>query len=368
MTCFVESDDKDFFPVTKRVRGDFADVDALMDEVATQCALTPGSFRMEAFDSELPGGGGYVELDDLDDLFDEEDKQAGKQKRKRDSSEDPSDAHKKVKLRLVRSVPVAPQPRQRRGLRTEEPVYDRLGSFDRMQYAESMADSINRSSSPTSNRGFDSEGGIQWHLPPQTFLGTKEPTLVYTTITLEQLGNIDTAKCTVYVRLTMMLYWDDQRLVEAHEPGSPLPSTIWSPAPRVKEEIQGKFEVDVMEFTRMTEEEYCGHVHKLVRYGGMITNPMDLRNFPFDHDDIEVTFTGNACGSQGKDGTTNVSYKTDYRLLFQTPQAHQNMGMPRFCFRAAQQFQVQEFSLVSVTVRYMNLTKVRAIIAMNDCE
>jgi hypothetical protein len=419
LTCFVDSDDKDFFPVTKKVRGNFADVDALMGEVATQCDLTPGSFRVEAFSSEVPGGGGFIELDDLSDLEGEVDKSVGTQKRKRDEAEEISQG-KKVKLRLV---PVGGRDggvdggRQRRGIRmggADEQLYgERLQVFDSMQYNDrgpqqygvNLGVMSNRGSSPTSNRGLDSEGGVNWHLPPQNWLGTKEPTMVYTQLTLEQLGNIDTAKCTVYVRLTMTLYWDDPRLKEFHELGSPLPSNVWSPAPRVKEEIQGKFEVDVMEFARMSEEEYAGHVHKVVRYGGMITNPMDLRMFPFDHDDIEVTFLGNACSTPGQvqrslfhtacthphtacthphtacthphtactrltralyassppppplpgrqsherqlqnrlppavPGTVQcvvqcvVQWMPDYRLLFQSPEAFQKMGMPRFCFR-----------------------------------
>jgi hypothetical protein len=56
----------------------------------------------------------------------------------------------------------------------------------------------------------------------------------------------------------------------------------------------------VVEFARMSEQQYAGDVHRVVRYGGMTTNPMDLRMFPFDHDDIEVTFLGNACSTLGQ--------------------------------------------------------------------
>ena len=57
-----------------------------------------------------------------------------------------------------------------------------------------------------------------------------------------------------------------------------------------------------------------GDLSTLTFYEGTITNEQDLSIFPFDTDTVVLNFWGNQCYK--KNGEVNVSYKTDYRLLF----------------------------------------------------
>jgi hypothetical protein len=200
------------------------------------------------------------------------------------------------------------------------------------------------------------DDGILWHLAPGANAedpSKSSPTLVQTMCVLDQLGDIDTARCVAYVRLQLTMYWSDSRLKEHHTVGEILPESLWAPNPRVKEEIVGEFEVSCLEFVRMVEDDYNGDVYRVVSYGGTITNPMDLHLFPFDYDDIELTFIANSYCLRTGDDTMNAAWKTDYRLTFQSPPAFTYTPV----FRVADQFQVQGFSLISVNISYINVTK-----------
>ena len=49
-------------------------------------------------------------------------------------------------------------------------------------------------------------------------------------------------------------------------------------------------------------------------YEGTIKNEMDLHSFPLDTDTIKITFRASQCYK--RNGEMNVSWKTDYRLIF----------------------------------------------------
>jgi hypothetical protein len=355
VSCTVESDDKDFLPVTKKMKGEFANVRAFMGEVASRCTLEPESFRMEVFDSEHQC---FVELDGNNEDLLAQEEDAGKQKRKRES-DDSTKVPKKIKLKLVRAFPQ----QHRRASTSTQMGQMEASSSCRIEAASSFGNG-GVGNYGVSNGGVGkfgvSNGGVvseavQWHLPPHKALCINSPTFVYCHFTLEQLNNIDSVACTACVRLEVMLYWDDPRLKNEHELLDLLPETLWAPSPCIEQAIQGSFDEDIKEFTRMTEEEYAGHVFKVVQYGGTIKlGPMSLYTFPFDHDDIAVTFIANA--QQLRNGARNASYKTDYRLLFRTPQAFEAI-LESSSFRASETLQVQGFSLRSVSVRYINRTK-----------
>jgi hypothetical protein len=157
----------------------------------------------------------------------------------------------------------------------------------------------------------DSGRSQLWHLAPLcSVLQLSRPTIVYAMFVLDQLGDIDTARSVANVRMTMTMYWHDPRLKQHHKLGSPLPETLWAPNPQVKEAILGDFEVKVLEFTRMQEQQYAGDIYTVTSYGGTITNPMDLHLFPFDYNDIKITFLANSC--QLRDGTSNVAFKVQW--------------------------------------------------------
>jgi hypothetical protein len=343
LAALVESDDKALFPHTKKIKGGFSDVDQLKNAVTANCALHVDDFELQYYDSEMSN---YVDLDELEDMdLDEEFGSAGNGKRKRKSQQD--QAHKKIKLRVVAA-------RRRTGGLTQKGGPAHVPAGGSSIHTAGGGSSFGQALAPAPSFEQPSFGQlpeIPWHLAPlahEDNASLSRPTIVWATFVLDQLGDIDTARCVVYVRMTMTMYWHDPRLKRHHKLGSPLPETLWAPNPRVKEEILGDFEVRVLEFTRMREDEHEGDVYMVVSYGGTITNPMDLHLFPFDYDDIEITFLANSC--QLRDGTSNVAFKTDYRLLFKTPPAFEGMGVPSF--RASEQFQVQGFSLVSVSAQY----------------
>jgi hypothetical protein len=311
LAALVESDDKVLFPHTKKIKGNFADVETLKTAVATKCALQPDEFELQYYDMELSE---YVDLSDLDCLDDMGDESTAGGKRKRTSEHEESS--KKIKLKLVAPV-IQPNPAvvassdEIDGLRVKElrehlqhagldttglkgTLTTRLKEHRRQSTkGEATAAAASSACGKETMGGETMSEEITWHLAPlahEDEPSLSRPTLVYATFVLDQLGDIDTARCVVYVRMTLTMYWHDPRLKHYHKLGSPLPETLWGPNPRVKEEILGNFEVRVLEFTRMQEPEHEGDIYMVVSYGGTITNPMDLHLFPFDYDDIEITF------------------------------------------------------------------------------
>jgi hypothetical protein len=145
--------------------------------------------------------------------------------------------------------------------------------------------------------------------------GRKKPVLVSTHFTIKQINNIDTASGTVFIRAEGLLDWVEPRLNPSQwdtEDGKArdlsVPDGLWTPFLTVAEELSGNWELHEFCLSQYTKN----HVYTVLVYSGKISNPVDLHNFPFDFDDIQVTTVANRYKAHGR---INVAFKTDYRLV-----------------------------------------------------
>ena len=96
-------------------------------------------------------------------------------------------------------------------------------------------------------------------------------------ITVLHIGRVDTREQTVHIRMGIVLYWTDPRMVGWTSPI--LPPTIWGPEVWLKNQTGGvTVEYEQFAVTDATE----GRMKRIVNFESLIIMPMDLRNFPFD--------------------------------------------------------------------------------------
>ena len=128
---------------------------------------------------------------------------------------------------------------------------------------------------------------------------------------LQMLNSIDTVTSTAQVRIDVITYWTDPRL-KGWEKGEPLPELLWGPRLRVKggevsEEVDNSFNL---------VNHATGRCKRSRGYVILLDNKMDLREFPFDMDDIELLFltTSDWCSYNNKRLGSVASGKKTYRI------------------------------------------------------
>lgn len=111
-----------------------------------------------------------------------------------------------------------------------------------------------------------------------------EPVVVYSKVGFTCLSQVDTVTQTCHVRFYLDLYWHDPRMVGA----SKVPEGIWRPADCY---VINQFD----EMTRVLHEDRptlidsgSGMLLWPVELVGSVQNPMQLHEFPFDADVIEL--------------------------------------------------------------------------------
>ena len=165
------------------------------------------------------------------------------------------------------------------------------------------------------NGGFNEKGptvdwdneDARWGNPPTI----NKPTIVKMRVKIDQLEDLDTVRGRVNIRIEVFCNWTDPRLAgRTHR--DPLPCHLWSPRP-VIDKMQGSFSVTTSMFS-ISFDSILGDVTSMTTYEGTIKNEMDLHSFPLDTDTIKITFRASQCYK--RNGEMNVSWKTDYRLIF----------------------------------------------------
>jgi len=101
---------------------------------------------------------------------------------------------------------------------------------------------------------------------------------------LYKVAEVDTVKSSTFVNIKLVMYWTDSRL--AGWEGA-LPRKLWGPIINVENALQG-FETYQDTFALSDRAE--GRLKRMVYFVGHIANAMDLQDFPFDTDEIEVEF------------------------------------------------------------------------------
>jgi hypothetical protein len=123
-----------------------------------------------------------------------------------------------------------------------------------------------------------------WLRPAAPKLG--EPHLfVDIRFVLFKLTNVDTVAGSAFVKVSLIAYWTDPRVKGWV---GPLPEQLWGPAFNLTNGL-GDLTVTQDEFELLDKS--TGRLKRTFVYEGTIDNPMDLRAFPCDFDDLPMTFT-----------------------------------------------------------------------------
>lgn len=100
---------------------------------------------------------------------------------------------------------------------------------------------------------------------------------------VERIAALDTVAGTAFVQLAVTLYWTDPRLAGWE---GPLPQALWGPILVLKNQVGDASVADEV-FALVGVE---GRLKRGVVYRATVGNPMDLHDFPFDLDDLDVVF------------------------------------------------------------------------------
>ena len=96
-------------------------------------------------------------------------------------------------------------------------------------------------------------------------------------ITIFHIGKVDTREQTSLVRMGIVLYWTDPRMVGWSSPI--LPPTLWGPELWLRNAMGG-VSVELEQFVVFNAEE--GRLKRVLNYEATIITPMNLESFPFD--------------------------------------------------------------------------------------
>ena len=100
-------------------------------------------------------------------------------------------------------------------------------------------------------------------------------------LTVFHLGCVDTREQTASIRMGVVLYWTDPRMIGWTSPI--LPPTLWGPELFLKNAIGGA-DLEYEQFVVTDKKE--GRMKRIINYEATIMVPMELRTFPFDMQSI----------------------------------------------------------------------------------
>lgn len=98
------------------------------------------------------------------------------------------------------------------------------------------------------------------------------------------ISNVDTVKGAADINVVVIMYWNDSRLIGWE---GDLPIKLWTP--RVTWENPLLVTVDRFD-TPILSDPKTGRLKLMQTIGGIVSNPMQLESFPFDLDDIIMSF------------------------------------------------------------------------------
>lgn len=102
-----------------------------------------------------------------------------------------------------------------------------------------------------------------------------------------KLTNISTVDFTSVIKFVVVFEWNDPRLCGLPITTNDLPGDLWGPD-IILENAQNECEVVYDSFSLMSSE--TGRLKRTITFHGPVYNPMDLRDFPFDNDELEMKF------------------------------------------------------------------------------
>ncbi|KAL9191060.1 hypothetical protein ACHAXT_000766 [Thalassiosira profunda] len=102
-----------------------------------------------------------------------------------------------------------------------------------------------------------------------------------------KLTDISTVYFTAVIKFVVVFEWNDPRLKGMPITTNDLPGDLWGPD-IILENAQNDCEVMYDSFALLNAE--TGRLKRTVTFHGHVYNPMDLKQFPFDMDDLELKF------------------------------------------------------------------------------
>jgi hypothetical protein len=130
---------------------------------------------------------------------------------------------------------------------------------------------------------------LKWAEPPPTKDGKPFPVDFRFNVT--DVSEVLTKQGTVHIHIGVVFMWADPRLSNWSEANN-LPANLWGPS--VVLSNAKTIEENQFDFSLVRPWEQTGRLKRVLNFIGTITNPMDLKNFPFDIDDIVIRFFSNS--------------------------------------------------------------------------
>jgi hypothetical protein len=119
---------------------------------------------------------------------------------------------------------------------------------------------------------------------------------------------VDTVNFSVIMKFNVNHFWTDERLIGW---SGALPNRLWGPALKLGNNREGLNRNDLNNWLLFNKE--IGRMRLGTQFIGGVHNPMDLRQFPFDTDSIELKFKAMASRQKGATGrlfTANATHWT----------------------------------------------------------
>eukprot|EP01052_Picozoa_sp_SAG31_P033167 SAG31_NODE_3714_length_3957_cov_3.388025_4_plen_405_part_00 len=140
--------------------------------------------------------------------------------------------------------------------------------------------------------------------------GDGSPFWVDIRLNLLKVGTIDTVSNTAFAQIAVVYYWSDPRL-KGYPEDIELPPSLWGPRLVAENYIDCSEEDLQFELVDRT----TGRLKRVRVYAGSLDNPMDLRSFPFDFDDVSVDWrTASNWSSASNEQTGSKAKGRVYRL------------------------------------------------------
>ena len=102
-----------------------------------------------------------------------------------------------------------------------------------------------------------------------------------------KLTSISTVDFTSVLKFVVVFEWNDPRLCGLPITTNDLPGDLWGPD-IILENAQNECEVVYDSFSLLSSQ--TGRLKRTITFHGPVYNPMDLRDFPFDNDELEMKF------------------------------------------------------------------------------
>jgi len=113
-----------------------------------------------------------------------------------------------------------------------------------------------------------------------------EPLVVECTFGVPKIAHIDTVNSTAFVKIFLNLWWEDYRFVNTIP--EELPKDVWTPQPTL---INSLSDMSMSDEPVVLKDPSTGLLFYCVLFEGMVDNSMNLQEFPFDSDALEIHFT-----------------------------------------------------------------------------